>query len=623
MGIHGKLWRGEEDRANVFRPGRSNNVTMAKIKKLREDWAKPTPQSKNTSKAATPEPPKPTTPSKITTRAGSKRKAAAEAAIRITKKIKIDKTRAASTLRTRPLVKFTGPEMQTAKYINELLSHGIRAYAFGFLLQETRMSLWYVDRMGMATSQSFDIFLNPELFVLVVAALHFADRDKLGTIPLVKYPDGASRSHDKAVLELPRAIGSDGTPIDEQLSFRLRVSAASPLIVAYGAVGRGTTVIPITPNARARELFGKDKLIAKLCWPSTNRRSETEMIRTIRTKLWKNRKAKAYLKNIVDLKCSLDMSTVEIGLPRAFMDLTEPYEPRLLRILIMKEYLSLRYIQSLDDFKVVFVNIFNAHHWVFEVAGILHRDPSLNNFMFYYDRNGKAVGVLTDWDAASPRQDTLIVREGIEDECHDEAMEVPSSVSTTKDKTTTGLPPSSGGSKTEETETQQRPRYRTGTGAFMALDLMASKRIAPRYRHDLESFFYVLCYFCAQFRPVGPGNPKAYFDYLHDWENGSISQVQSKRQEFLVESVTFRNFFKDTHPAYRPLLEQWINPLHRQLMELQVYTARLVNRFGRLTFAQDDHNDKEARRLLKELQSISDEVDSIVTYEVFRDVLLI
>ncbi|KAK7684445.1 hypothetical protein QCA50_012392 [Cerrena zonata] len=351
MGSFGEV---KKTRASVFRPGRSNKVSMAKIKNLREDWAKTTSQSKNASKAVTPEPPKPTTPSKITTRAGSKRKAAAEAVIRTAKKIKIDKTRAASTLRTRPLVKFTGPEMQTAKYINELLSHGIRAYAFGFLLQETRMSLWYVDRMGMATSQSFDIFLNPELFVLVVAALHFADRDKLGTIPLVKYPDDASRSHDKATLELPRAIGSDGAPIDEQLSFGLRVSAASPLIVAYGAVGRGTTVVPITSDARARELFGKDKLVAKLCWPSTKRRDEAEIIRMIRTKLKENKKAKVYLKNIVDLKCSLDMSAVEIGLPRAFMDLTAPYEPRLLRTLIMVEYLPLEQIRSLDDFKVVF-----------------------------------------------------------------------------------------------------------------------------------------------------------------------------------------------------------------------------------------------------------------------------
>ena len=311
------------------------------------------------------------------TRASAKRKAAGEPVVRPTKKTKVKAGKAAKARTTKPLsprkliqkpsarsdphkralVEFTNAELQMAKYMNELLSHGIRAYAFGFLIQETRMSLWYVDRMGMATSESFDMFLNPELLLLVVAALHSSDRHKLGVIPLIKYPDGASQSHNKATLDLPYASDGEGESISESLSFRLRVTPKSPLVVAYGAIGRGTTVVPISAEGRALETFGGEKLVAKLSWPSVHRKSEASIIQVVRLKLGEHEEGKKYLKNIVDLKCSLDMTATELGLPRAFMDLSEPFESRLLRTLVMKEYLPLEHIRSLGDFKIVYKHV--------------------------------------------------------------------------------------------------------------------------------------------------------------------------------------------------------------------------------------------------------------------------
>ncbi|KAI0069341.1 hypothetical protein K474DRAFT_1561329, partial [Panus rudis PR-1116 ss-1] len=88
------------------------------------------------------------------------------------------------------------------------------------------------------------------------------------------------------------------------------------------------------------------------------------------------------------------------------------------------------------------------HHWVWKEAGVLHRDISINNIMFRRTSDGSVSGVLCDWD-----------------------------LSDTKD-------------------TRQRARYRTGTGPFMAVELMVSDTTpVHRYRFDLQSFYFLLCWF--------------------------------------------------------------------------------------------------------------------------------
>lgn len=255
-------------------------------------------------------------------------------------------------------MKLTANHVQSAKYANELLSHGIRNYAAGFLVEETSITLWYADRMGLSKSQSFDFFKNPELFLLVLAALHFGSRHKLGINPLIEYPPDALQTHDGAILKLPHARDISGKKLDETLTFQLRVSEEHPLSVAYGALGRGTTVIPIKAEGRAEELFGSDDLVAKLAWQPLNRcNTEDGLIRVIRKKLSEHDEGRLCLKNITDLKCSLDMSDAELGLPRAFMGLPEPYEPRLFRALIVKEYIPLEHARSPEEFKIIFIDV--------------------------------------------------------------------------------------------------------------------------------------------------------------------------------------------------------------------------------------------------------------------------
>ncbi|KAK7690082.1 hypothetical protein QCA50_006728 [Cerrena zonata] len=404
------------------------------------------------------------------------------------------------------------------------------------------------------------------------------------------------------------------------LSFRLRVTPSSPLVVAYGAIGRGTTVVPITAEGHARKLFGNDKLVAKMSWPSVHRKSEATIIRVVRKKIGEHKETKKYLKNIVDLKCSLDRSGMEIELPRAFMDLSEPYEPRLLRTLVMKEYLPMENIRSLADFKIVFRHIFEAHHWVFEVAGMLHRDPSLSNFLFYYDADGNVIGVLADWDVASSKEDLATLRDGVDKaERPEESVDVLTTAPKTDEETK-----SEGAAKVRDTDgTEQRPRYRTGTGPFMALDLLATTKIVHRYRHDLESFFYILCYFCAQFRPSTTKKPEAHFAYLHGWESGNTKQVHTTKYSFL-ESLdeAFDALFENANEAYLPLLTEWIYPLYKAMFRhIGQLSALLGSSYGKLSLALKRKDEEMAKEYMDSFRDTSEKADKLVVYEKFRAII--
>ncbi|KAJ7243571.1 hypothetical protein B0H12DRAFT_998246, partial [Mycena haematopus] len=121
------------------------------------------------------------------------------------------------------------------------------------------------------------------------------------------------------------------------------------------------------------------------------------------------------------------------------------YEERVLRVIVQEE---LRPIDELEDpveFAQAFKQIFECYRWLFEEAKTIHRDISVSNLMFH-EIDGKVYGVLNDFDFA------LRLKEN---------------------------PPSTS-------------KHRTGTKPYMAIDLLVPHPPYHRYRHDLESFLYVL-----------------------------------------------------------------------------------------------------------------------------------
>jgi len=105
-------------------------------------------------------------------------------------------------------------------------------------------------------------------------------------------------------------------------------------------------------------------------------------------------------------------------------------------------------VASLDDFKKAFISLVKAHHQLYERAGILHHDISVNNLMV--DASDQSVGVLIDLDLAVRLKDgeRFIPFEPVP----------------------------------------------AGTLPFRAIDVLDQGELVNElyYRHDLESFFYTL-----------------------------------------------------------------------------------------------------------------------------------
>ncbi|KAJ3776533.1 hypothetical protein FB446DRAFT_817161 [Lentinula raphanica] len=159
------------------------------------------------------------------------------------------------------------------------------------------------------------------------------------------------------------------------------------------------------------------------------------------------------------------------------------------------------------DVAQVFYDILQIHQWLYECAGILHRDISSGNVM-YRKIDGKIYGVLNDFDLACRIQDLA-----------------------------------------------KRPIFyrRVGTIPFMSFDLLNPKWDGLHYsRHDLESLFYVM--FCMAYRNERPGicasEPRAY----ERWYYGTSDQVWDSKMMFLYK-INQRHRIQPYFATFEPWLD--------------------------------------------------------------------
>jgi serine/threonine protein kinase len=152
-----------------------------------------------------------------------------------------------------------------------------------------------------------------------------------------------------------------------------------------------------------------------------------------------------------------------------------------------------------------------GYKWLYNEARILHRDISLNNLMYYRDHdNHKIYGVLNDFDLSHQM---------------------------------TGKHPHPGPASTKQ---------RTGTLPFMAIDFFYDTPVIHGYRHDLESFMWVMLFHIGQYRDgksVGLSGP------YHTW-------LLDNRDVLLNRKVAIQNMvhFAQAQAAFAPLL-RWINKM--------------------------------------------------------------
>lgn len=155
-----------------------------------------------------------------------------------------------------------------------------------------------------------------------------------------------------------------------------------------------------------------------------------------------------------------------------------------------------------------------GHYQVFSTAGVLHGDLSDNNLMFKR-KAGKVKGIVNDWDMAS-----IIDDNG---------------------------------------ELLTKARIATGTLPFMARDLLKHTPPQNLYRHDLESFFYILVWAAIHYDFENKVQRETV-EPLVDWEADLETCLESKRRFIGVPEIT-REVVGHVGEAFEGVREQWIEPL--------------------------------------------------------------
>lgn len=163
---------------------------------------------------------------------------------------------------------------------------------------------------------------------------------------------------------------------------------------------------------------------------------------------------------------------------------------------------------------------------------------------------------------------------------------------------------------------RHEPRYRTGTGPFIALDILLYNHVPTHlYRHDLESFFWVLVWFVACFDPVS-GELKD----IDSWLQPSLALIGREKVKFLG-NTTFTSVTSSTHECYRELCDKWVRST--QALVLKVYeqyekymtSAPKKERLARLNGDFDEAKFEEEMR--QNVFKLVKKREAILTFDTF------
>ncbi|EPT00207.1 hypothetical protein FOMPIDRAFT_1050030, partial [Fomitopsis schrenkii] len=104
-------------------------------------------------------------------------------------------------------------------------------------------------------------------------------------------------------------------------------------------------------------------------------------------------------------------------------------------------------------------------------------------------------------------------------------------------------------------ENNARPRYRTGTGPFMAVELLLSNPPpAHKYRYDVESFFYVYVCGAATYR----ADRDQKIVVIKDWNYDSLKTIGNEKVVFLKYKAKYAQVFEGAHADFKPAIHGFL-----------------------------------------------------------------
>ncbi|THH31465.1 hypothetical protein EUX98_g2729 [Antrodiella citrinella] len=437
-------------------------------------------------------------------------------------------------------------ELDAAQHIFSLLHNGMRSFASGVDIHNTTVTLYYGDHSGLIKSQSFDFMERPDLLVLVVAAISSAHSTALGFLPSLHILENKGEIEvEGSKIKIPLAFDADRR-VSGPWRFVVDTSDSSGRKVTYAgdAVARWNAIIPVRAlkcdNAPA--LSPETDLVYTYGWEDSTHVAEDETIVDVRATL-REKKLKA-LNHIVELICSASALDSTAGLPRAFLGEVEGAFTRVFRSMVLVDYQPIASLATGADFKQVVVDGLRAHHWVWQYAAVLHRNITSDSIK-YYIRDDRVVGVLCNFDKARPRAD---IQEDLDRE--------ESTLRRIVDHGARGA---------------EVPTFKANHGGdnlFVSCELL-SKNYVPvhTYRHDLESFFYLLVTHCAVHNPED-----GTYGEVRPWARRDALKVGLSKADFLTAlddsdegrwHYFYAKFFCGAHAEYDDIIDDWMVPLRQ------------------------------------------------------------
>ncbi|KAJ7445440.1 hypothetical protein FB451DRAFT_1148766 [Mycena latifolia] len=336
------------------------------------------------------------------------------------------------------------PRTQCASYALELLTYGgLRSHVIGALITNDRLELLYYDHSIIVKSESFDFSQKTAQFITMLNGVADLTENQWGYHPLLSAPRLTKIFDRRGVLTHP----FDGSAIE--LNDGRSLTMGETIFQAHGIIGRGTCVSRAKMNLNGQE----NDVIVKWSWPAKTRTPEADFIK--KATEFATESGDSWVLNHLPKILHAEQKEFDDDSPQRHLSkhFGDDYELRALYIVVLEGLRPITELTNAAELGEAFRGIFKCYRWLYEKAGIMHRDISRNNLM-YRKIAGEVYGVLNDFDLS-----VLLANE-------------PRSTS----------------------------NQRTGTEPYMALDLLVTGPPPPHiYRFDLESLFYVIAYVVCQY----------------------------------------------------------------------------------------------------------------------------
>ncbi|TWU78453.1 hypothetical protein ED733_008887 [Metarhizium rileyi] len=387
--------------------------------------------------------------------------------------------------------RFKATLLQLARYVRGVFAdQPTRRFVHAFSLCASTMELWVFDRSGPYSSGPFDIHDEPDKFARALIGYATMDDNAMGLDTFIQQEnrrryvtlDDASGNIIRARLDIAmvrqRAIVCRGTTCYETQNSQVakfswasdkRKLEAEQLKLAEERGVRGvaravahrqiTTIaelrsgleFPTYHKFRHEAIYSKDPLSATASTNTTDhkKRKSSSNNTSDNASESKRRRSNSHKSKLATE--FNDQLSVSKAMPSLYMPGEDLWENRIYSCLIVSP--AGRVISDFKTIKELLESMrdaIRAHQSLYITGNILHRDISSNNIIITEPKRADGFkGMLIDLDLAKER-----------------------------DSGPSGA------------------RHQTGTMQFMAIEVL--RTADHTYRHDLESFFYVLLWMCAR-----------------------------------------------------------------------------------------------------------------------------